>query len=372
MTLKPTHRGRPAAEAKQANPPGWLPWLLWGIAVAVVALGVFFIVRRPAFAASNLTGATGQNPANQQDIPSIPANSGKTAALPEFATGTPESVNRSALPHTTIPDRPPVTGQSHTVEDGDSVFGLAETFKLKPETVLWANFSVLKDNPDLLSIGQVLNIPPTDGVYYKWQKGDTLESVASQFKAKVKDILLWPGNKLDMVDPQIDPGTMVMIPGGQREYQRAWVVPTIPRGAAGVVTKIPGTCTTGAGGAYGTGTFMWPTSSHVISGNNYWSGHLAIDIGAASGSPVVAADSGVVVFSGWNSNGYGNMIMIDHGNGFQTLYAHLNVRGVVCGQSVYKGGIIGASGSTGNSTGPHLHFEVRLMGGFVNPLGYLP
>ena len=231
MTLKPTHRGGPAAETKQSNLPGWLPWLLWGIAVAVVALAVFFMIRRPAFAASNNTGLTVQNntgSSNQQDIPSIPANSGTTAALPEFATGTPESVNRSALPHTTIPDRPPSTGQTYTVELGDSVFGLAEKFKLKkPDTVLWANYTVLKDNPDLLSVGQVLNIPPTDGVYYKWQKGDTLDSVASQFKATVQDILLWPGNNLDLVDPKVDPGTMIMIPGGQREYQRAWVVPTI-------------------------------------------------------------------------------------------------------------------------------------------------
>jgi LysM repeat protein len=375
VTLKPTHRGGPAVEKAKKGSSNWLAWLFWGIAVVMVALAVFMIVRKPAFAASMPPG--GSEPENQafanlRDIPSIPANSGKSAALPEFSPGTPESVIRSALPHTTIPDRPPASGQTHTVVSGDSVFGLAEEFKLKPETILWANFNVLKDNPDLLSIDQVLNIPPTDGVYYQWKDGDTLESVAGQFKATVQAILLWPGNNLDLVDPKIEPGTMIMIPGGQREYVRAWVIPTIPRGAAGVVLNLAGTCNTGAGGAYGTGSFIWPVNTKFISGNDYWSGHLAIDIGATLGLPVMAADSGVVVFSGWNPNGYGNMIMIDHGNGFQTLYAHLNARFAVCGQSVYQGTTIGTAGSTGNSTGPHLHFEIRYMGGFVNPHAYLP
>ncbi len=375
MTLKPTHRDGPAVEKEKRNSPSWLAWLLWGIAIAMVALAVFVMVRKPAFAASMASGGSQpQNTSltNQQNILAIPATSGRTAALPEFAPETPEAVIRSALPHTTIPDRPPTTGQTHTVVSGDSVFGLAEDFKLKPETILWANFNVLKDNPDLLSIDQVLNIPPTDGVYYQWKDGDTLESVADQFKSTVQNILLWPGNNLDLVDPKIAPGTMIMIPHGQREYVRAWVVPTIPRGAAGVVLNLAGTCNTGAGGAYGTGSFIWPVNTKFISGNDYWSGHLAIDIGATLGLPVMAADSGVVVFSGWNPNGYGNMIMIDHGNGFQTLYAHLNARFAACGQSVYQGTTIGAAGTTGNSTGPHLHFEIRYMGGFVNPHGYLP
>ena len=106
-------------------------------------------------------------------------------------------------------------------------------------------------------------------------------------------------------------------------------------------------------------------------GNTYWSGHLAIDLAIGIGTPVVASDSGVVVFSGWTTVGYGNMVMIDHGNGFQTAYAHLTAALVACGQSVAQGQIIGTGGSTGNSTGPHLHFEIRYMGGFVNPLSYL-
>ena len=144
-------------------------------------------------------------------------------------------------------------------------------------------------------------------------------------------------------------------------------MPTIPRGAAGVTTNMEGACNTGEGGAFGTGTFIFPTREHRISGNDYWPGHLAIDLAVGLGDPVVASDSGVVVYSGWNSTGYGYTVMIDHGNGYQTLYAHLSRVAVTCGQSVTQGNVIGFGGSTGNSTGPHLHFEIRYFGGFVNP-----
>jgi len=257
------------------------------------------------------------------------------------------------------------------VESGDSVYALAEYFRVKPETLLWANFDVLNDNPDMLNIGQKLYIPPTNGVVHKWKEGDTFASVASQYKANVKEILLWPGNHLDLVTPEVMPGTMVMVPGGQREYRRSWIVPTIPRGAAGVALNFPGTCDTGTGGSVGSGGFTFPSPSKSISGNHYWSGHLGIDFAIGTGVPIAASDSGVVVFSGWSSVGYGNMVLVDHGNGFQTLYAHMSAALVRCGQSVGRGQTVGTGGSTGNSTGPHLHFEMRYMGGFVNPLSYL-
>jgi murein DD-endopeptidase MepM/ murein hydrolase activator NlpD len=190
----------------------------------------------------------------------------------------------------------------------------------------------------------------------------------------VTSIVNFAGNKLDLADPELKPGQWVMIPDGRREFQQ-WVIPDIPRGQAGVAKSLygAGACPGGyTGGAYGTGFFVWPTANHALSGNDYWSGHLGIDIGAGVGDPVYAADSGVIVFSGFSSQGYGYMIMIDHGTGYQTLYAHLSAVNVHCGQDVYQGGYIGATGSTGNSTGSHLHFEVRYLGGFVNPWYVLP
>jgi murein DD-endopeptidase MepM/ murein hydrolase activator NlpD len=261
----------------------------------------------------------------------------------------------------------------YTVQSGDAVFSIAKRFDISPETLLWSNYDVLRDDPHTLRIGQNLLVPPTNGIWYEWKTGDTLEAVATKYKADVNDILFWFGNNLDLTNPQIEPGTQIMIPGGQREFQQ-WVVPTIPVGPAGVATKIlgPGGCDISGYGAFGTGYFIWPASNHYLSGNDYWSGHLAIDIAAGTGAPIYAADSGLVIYAGWITNGYGNMVMIDHGNGYQTLYAHLDSIVTSCGSSVYQGSVIGYGGSTGNSTGPHLHFEVRYLGGFLNPWTVLP
>jgi len=283
------------------------------------------------------------------------------------------AVIRKASLKTIIPNRPSVEVKNYTVELGDSLFEIASKFKIKPETLLWANYSQLNDNPDMISIGMVLNIPPVDGVYYETQEGDSVKMVAGRFDAKLDDLLNWPGNNLDLTDPELQPGTWVMVPGGHREF-RQWLIPVIPRGAAGVSRSVygAGACEGSYEGAYGSGGFIWPAGNHSLSGNDYWSGHLGIDIAAGEGAPIYAADSGVVVFSGWATGGYGYMVMIDHGNGYQTLYGHMSSISAGCGRSLGQGSIIGYAGNTGNSTGAHLHFEVRYQGGFVNPWYVLP
>jgi murein DD-endopeptidase MepM/ murein hydrolase activator NlpD len=128
-------------------------------------------------------------------------------------------------------------------------------------------------------------------------------------------------------------------------------------------------------GAVGTGAFIWPSNSHYVGGYEYSpsTNHFGIDISGSLGDAVYASDNGVVVYAGWNNWGYGNVVVIDHGAGWQTLYAHLSAFGVGCGQSVYQGSVIGAYGSTGNSSGPHLHFEMLNESyGKVNPLDFLP
>jgi len=104
----------------------------------------------------------------------------------------------------------------------------------------------------------------------------------------------------------------------------------------------------------------------------FWGGHPGVDIARATGTPIFAADSGYVAVVGWDSSGYGNMVIIDHGNGFQTRYAHLDGVIVRQGQSVKKGQQIATMGTTGRATGPHLHFEVIKGGVPRNPLGVLP
>jgi murein DD-endopeptidase MepM/ murein hydrolase activator NlpD len=262
----------------------------------------------------------------------------------------------------------------YTVRGGDSVFGIAKNHNIKPETLLWANYDVLQDSPDSIRAGQVLKIPPVDGVYYQWQEGDTLAAVADEFGSTVDDILSFPGNNIDLSSPDVSPGTYVMIPDGHREFVQ-WLIPDVAAGRSGTANVNGSAC---GGGPQGGGAFIWPTANHYLSGNEYWSGHLGIDIAAGTGAPIWAAGAGVVTMAqgGWNY-GYGNVVMIDHGydalgNHWVTLYGHLSQINVTVCQSVAAGQLIGLAGSTGNSFGAHLHFEVRENGGFINPWYVLP
>jgi murein DD-endopeptidase MepM/ murein hydrolase activator NlpD len=288
-----------------------------------------------------------------------------------------DGILRQISLRTIIPTRPRVDVITYTVKSGDTLFDIADKYGLKPESILWSNYDVLKDDPHLLKPDQSLFIPPVDGAYYQWQDGDTLDSVAVYYKVDKSAILNYPGNHFDLTQSIGDnmglkPGDWIIIPGGNRPI-KDWGPPAISRSNPAVARYYgPGACGAVLTGAIGSGTFVWPTVEHWISGYNYSGIHPAIDIAGALGNPVFAADSGVVVYAGWSNFGYGNLIVIDHGNGWQTAYAHLNSIAVTCGQSVYQGGFIGQLGTTGNSSGPHLHFEMSYNGAKPNPLDYLP
>jgi murein DD-endopeptidase MepM/ murein hydrolase activator NlpD len=293
--------------------------------------------------------------------------------------GTPEPtptssgvIERLADPYTLMPTRGRSGVITYTVKAGDTLFGIADNFGLQPETVLWGNYFVLKDDPHLLFPNQVLNILPVDGTYHFVNADDTLAKIATFYKVEPEAIVDWSTNDLDPNDPVLRPGTYLVVPGGQRELA-VWQVPTISR------TDTPetagtnfGQCPGGYSGAVGTGYFVWPANNHFLSGYDFTAIHHGIDIKAKLGDPLYAADSGVIVYAGPNAYGYGNLIVIDHGNGWQTVYGHLSQWNVACGQSVSQGNLIGLAGSTGNSSGPHLHFEVRYRGSYVNPWTVLP
>jgi len=300
--------------------------------------------------------------------------------LPPFSPADPSGVLRQALMHTTLPALPRTDVIKYTVEKGDTLFGIAEKFGLKPETILWGNQFVLGDNPHNLRPGQELNILPEDGTYYQWQAGDGLNGVSKFFGVTPDVIINYPGNHLnpdeigDYAHPNIEPGTWLIVPGGRREFV-SWSAPVIPRDNPGVAKVLgPGACGSVVDGAVGIGAFIWPSNSQFLSGFDYSpsANHFGIDIDGNTGDAVYAADNGVVVYAGWNNWGYGNVVVINHGNGWQTLYAHLSAYNVGCGQSAYQGTVIGAIGSTGNSTGSHLHFEMMYNGTKVNPKDYLP
>ena len=268
---------------------------------------------------------------------------------------------RAPVFHTTIPERLRREVITYLVERGDTVGAIAVKFNLETETVMWANGS-LAQTPDLLRPGQKLVILPIDGVYHTVLPGDTLPKIATKYKAEVQSIVDCPYNDLDPEAPVLSPGNHLIVPGGIRPY--------VARTVSAYKGPIP------KDAERGTGVFAWPTSGQLTDrfGFRTLSGrwHNGLDISRGTGAPVYAADSGFVTFAGWTDMGYGNLVVIDHRNGYETRYAHLQAFYVSAGQSVAKGTQIAAMGSTGNSTGPHLHFEVRYKGVRKNPELYLP
>jgi murein DD-endopeptidase MepM/ murein hydrolase activator NlpD len=265
----------------------------------------------------------------------------------------PDTLVAAVVPHTTIPRRYRIDPITYTVQTGDNVSTIADQFGVSSETVLWNNGN-LEDNPDYLNVGDVLTILPVSGVYHTVVKGDTLDSIAKKYKVQADAITAYEGNY--MQEPYtLTVGQKLIVPGGQKPYQVRHVVAW-----SGAVPK---------DAKRGSGSFGWPVSGYIT--QRYSEVHPAVDIGVVIGSPVKAADSGYVAVVGRSDTGYGRYILIDHGNGFQTVYAHLSVIYVEVGQSVGKGQTMGLSGNTGKSTGPHLHFEIKLNGVRRNPFIYL-
>jgi len=258
--------------------------------------------------------------------------------------------------HTTISERDRMAFITYTVQANDNIWAIAQGFGLKAETVLWANPKV-ENAPDLLSVGQRLVIPPVDGIYYTVAKGDTVEKLAKTYKTTVEKIIGFEANELE--EPyMLAQGQQIMLPDGRKQ-----VVPSnyYPMTSVGSAPK---------NAPKGSGRFAWPTQGLLT--QRYWSGHLGIDIANRTGVPVRAADDGYVVMAGRDTWGYGNQVLIDHGNGYMTRYAHLDSIKVKAGDAVQRNQQIGTMGNTGRSTGPHLHFEILYSQQRRNPLGFLP
>jgi murein DD-endopeptidase MepM/ murein hydrolase activator NlpD len=311
-------------------------------------------------------------PSAAQVAPETEAEAGAaTDANAEVAaadlSGVPVRINYSLSPAlnpiTFQGKRPEHSLATYTVEPNDTPIGIAEKFGIKAETLLGGN-PALSQESSALQAGDTLVILPIDGVLHDVIEGDTLEGLAAQYGVPAEDIIAYGPNNLEFPF-RLYPGTQIMVPGAVREVF-VWTAPQLPsRPRTGD--------STGSGIeplVQGTGTFVWPIGARRIT-QVYWYGHQAIDIGAAEGSAVVASDTGTVTWAGWNVYGYGNLIVINHGNGYETYYAHLSSVGVVPGQVVYQGQYIGASGNTGRSSGPHLHFEIRYFNSLLDPMSML-
>lgn len=245
----------------------------------------------------------------------------------------------------------------YTVASGDTIASIAQKFGVSEDTIKWANnLKTTTINP-----GTVLKVPPVTGVVHIVQSGENIRTIAKKYNSDAQKIVNFPFNDFaDLETFALTTGQTLYVPDGSI---------TIPSQRPGglqqpTIAKIQA-------GARGSSNFIWPTSGN-ISQYPVWY-HMALDIENGSHPAVIAADTGTVAYAGCINWGYGCHVIIDHGNGFQTLYGHMITGSILVqvGQNVGKGQQIGTMGSTGRSTGTHLHFEIISGGVQQNPLGYL-
>lgn len=255
---------------------------------------------------------------------------------------------------TAVSEKPRDTIENYSVKSGDTLASIAKKFIISSDTIKWANN--LKS--DTIKTGQVLKIPPITGVVHKVASGDNIYSIGKKYKVDPQQIVNFPFN--DFADPdtfQLASGQTLYVPGGVIEEEKSPGVFYRPS----IAVPKPG--------VKGTSNFIWPTSGQITTYPAWY--HMALDIANSSAPAIAASDTGTVTYSGCITYDYGCHIIIDHGNGYQTLYAHLSRLDVTAGQTVSQGQTLGRMGSTGRSTGTHLHFEIR-SGGQLNPLNFLP
>jgi murein DD-endopeptidase MepM/ murein hydrolase activator NlpD len=257
---------------------------------------------------------------------------------------------------TLISDLPKGEVTEYRVEDGDTVSSIAQKFGVSIDTIVWENN--LK-SVDAIKVQQILRILPVTGVRYKVSRGETIYSIAKKLQVDPQNIIDYPFNTFtDDETFALAAGQELIVPEGIKPNE---IIIDTQRYVAQTVAPIPG--------VVGEGNFMWPTSGTITQRYSWY--HPAIDIANSTNPPIVAAATGTVISAGWNAGGYGNYVVIDHGNGFQTLYGHMLNNSIVvkAGDRVTQGQKIGTMGSTGRSTGTHCHFEIRLTaGGTINPL----
>lgn len=246
----------------------------------------------------------------------------------------------------------------YTVKSGDSISTIAEEFEISASTIMWENnlsaYSIIRP-------GDQLTILPVSGITHKVTSGETLSSILNKYDIKEEDLLAY--NKIDDAS-KLSVGQTLLIPGGKKvNYVQPESTKTTGYSAIKEFVKAPNA-------PAASGNMMnWPTEGHRITQYYSWR-HYGLDIANKIGTPLYAADAGTVEQAGWGT-GYGNQILIDHGGGKKTRYAHASQLFVKVGDKVSKGETIAAMGSTGWSTGPHLHFEVIINGTKYNPLNYI-
>lgn len=277
---------------------------------------------------------------------------------PDYLSYTSDIIPNVNTTTTTIPEsRKRTEPFEYTVVSGDTLSGIGEKFKISVDALKYVNnltdYSVLK-------VGQKVTIPPISGLIHKVEDGDTLESIAEKYDVPAQAIADF-NYILDTSNLAV--GTELVIPGA-KVPQPIIITPSVPTftpggGIAPQATPSKNFC-------------VWPTTVRIITQYFSWY-HNGVDIATPTGRgmpPIFACDDGTVTRAGWDPWGLGLHVRIDHGGGYETVYGHMSQLNVSYGQRVSRGEVIGVMGSTGRSTGPHVHFTVNYYGVSQNPLDY--
>jgi murein DD-endopeptidase MepM/ murein hydrolase activator NlpD len=348
-----------------------LPWL--GIVAAVILIAVLWggmIVR--FITGEDIMANLSHDLQTAQPTAPLPTTSAAEVVPIVMPTVGPEGIGADGFP---IALRKSVL--KYTVQEGDSLFLIAERFGLNPNTIFWANTETLNDNVHLIRVGLQLYILPVNGVYHLSDGKQSIADIASEYGVLAADILSSDVNLLSQYDGSWVPpaGLRIVVPGGQRLYI-SWQAPIHTGAESGGAnpegTIHPGSCREHYHGIGGNQAWINPVGTvpyRITNGFEPW--HPGVDLAADSGTPLYAAETGVVVFAGWHRDGYGELTIIDHGDGWTTYYGHQQTLYVGCGDQVSKGQLIGTMGMTGNATGVHLHFEIRENDVPQNPYKYI-
>lgn len=293
---------------------------------------------------------------------SFPGTGGEDPRLAMVESATEEPILNSLYDtRTNVSQKPRSEIIDYEVKSGDTLSGIATKFDISTDTIKWANNL---DSVHTIKPGQILKILPVSGVSHTVKSGDTLESVAKKYSAEQQPILDFPFNDIPD-DFKLKVGQVLIIPDGVPP--QAPITTPKSRPAPQYLAQGSSSPTFEAPGG---GNFIWPTKGIITQYFSWY--HPGIDVADRSGPAIATSDGGTVVVAGWVDNfGFGNRVVVDHGNGYRTTYAHMSNIYVTVGQSVSRGQVIGQMGSTGRSTGTHLHLEIRFKGIAVNPLAIL-